>query len=77
MVLVQKCDVCGDLYEKGIEASKRVKYKDDKVAIEIVVGTVNKRVTTWNDGHVCHKCLAKILRDIAKMLEENPEKVRR
>ena len=78
MAWLQKCDMCGKIYERGIEAANRVRYRVGRVGIEIVIGVSEDEMgaVVWNKGHVCHKCLAKILRNVADLLEIKPEDVR-
>jgi len=75
MVVVHKCDVCGEIQEEGVDIScrNRVKTEVGRVSVEIILGIDR----TWNGGHVCNKCLANVLREIADKLEKDPESVRK
>jgi len=75
MVVVHKCDVCGEIQEEGVDVSclNRVKAEIGRVSVGIILGLDG----TWNAGHVCNKCLANVLREIADKLEKDPESVRK
>ena len=72
MAIVHRCDICGELQPDGRNISTRRKVEffiDDHIIIEVSMGVDR----TTNHGHICNKCLSKILAKLSALLEEYPD----